>query len=157
MWTLVLSEGKRAQPQPRPLLLNYFISAPSTANVRKVAYLSPILRKSFCAWLSFHALAFSMLSNWRITTRLGGGAPSNVAGPVRNPQRHLHAFGDGLLRWWEEIIFVAVCVFDGDFPDDVGRWRSSGVQCLHCCRTSETTEFHAKTNLARMTFPPVCQ
>ena len=57
-------------------------------------------------------------------------------------------FGDGLLRWWEEIIFVAVCVFDGNFPDDIGRWRPSGVQCLHRCRTkSETANCHCKDEL----------
>jgi hypothetical protein len=67
----------------------YCCGTPSTANVRNVAYLSPILRTSLFAWLSFDAFALSMLSNWRITTRFSGGAPSNVAVLLNLPARYL--------------------------------------------------------------------
>src|SRR5262249_7717549 len=51
-----------------------YCATPSTAKVRKVAYLLPIFSCASRA-ASRHALTLSMFSNWRMTTRSAGGWP----------------------------------------------------------------------------------
>jgi hypothetical protein len=95
----------------------YCCGTPSTANVRNVAYLSPILRTSFVrlAVIRRFRLVYALelenhdaVQRWRSLKRRGLVEPASEILAT--------GVGDGLARHMRKIVLVALFIFDGDSP-----------------------------------------